>query len=188
MPRKTGPTYSSKDFSYKGYFVQSTIHGWEISKDKFHISWAGSAEEARKIIDGLTENPVSSQYTFHGKFKSKILAARKEREIPGSFILRKGEYYFVLKPKRNPFRLGSRRVRPVKSMRSPIRGRRKVTYRKKSVALRHTNPGTLIYSHITRIEGTKGKGSAFPGQKFFHKFHRPYPAMYGLKDGSLLIK
>jgi hypothetical protein len=133
---------------------------------------------------------VGKDYTFHGKFQSKILAARKEREIPGSFIIRKGQYYFVLKPKKNPFRLGSRRIRQVKSMHSPIHGRRKVTYRTKKAALRvaSRNPGTLIYAQITRIEGTKGKGSQYPGQKFYHRFSRPYPAMYGLKDGSLLIK
>lgn len=51
------------------------------------------------------------------------------------------------------------------------------------------NPrGIVIYAKITRIEGTKGKGSQYPGQRFFHKFKPPYPAMYGLKDGSLLIK
>jgi hypothetical protein len=53
---------------------------------------------------------------------------------------------------------------------------------------RKTNPSrVLIYKAITRIEGTKGKDSQFPGQKFFHNFKRPYPKMYGLPDGSLLI-
>src|SRR5215831_2821175 len=55
---------------------------------------------------------------------------------------------------------------------------------------RTRNPGkaVLIYKDITRIEGTKGRDSAFPGQKFFHNFKRPYPSMFGLPDGSLLIR
>jgi hypothetical protein len=99
-----------------------------------------------------------------------------------------GALAFMKRMKKNPFRLGSRRVRKVKSMRSPIHGRRKVTYRTKKEALRRANPGTLIYAKVTRIEATKGKDSQYPGEKFFHNFKRPYPAMYGLKDGSILIK
>ena len=53
---------------------------------------------------------------------------------------------------------------------------------------RNGGTGTLIYESITRIEGTKGKDSQFAGEKFFHNFKRPYPRMYGLPDGSLLIK
>ena len=101
-----------------------------------------------------------------------------------------GALAFMKRMKKNPFRLGSRRVRKVKSMRSPIHGRRKVTYRTRKEALRRarTNPGTLIYAKVTRIEATKGQDSQYPGEKFFHNFKRPYPAMYGLKDGSILIK
>ena len=162
------------------------VDGKRYKKEPFVLF--KSEKDALKIWNKIQK--INPSYTYHGKFKSKILAARREREIPGSFILRKGEYYFVLKPRKNPFRLGSRRVRPVKSMRSPVHGRRKTTYRTKKAALRvaQRNPGTLIYDKITRIEGTKGKSSQYPGQKFFHRFKRPYPAMYGLKDGSLLIK
>lgn len=57
-------------------------------------------------------------------------------------------------------------------------------------ALRKKNPNkmVLIYDHVTRIEATKGTRSLYPKQKFFHNFKRPYPKMYGLPDGSLLIK
>ena len=48
-------------------------------------------------------------------------------------------------------------------------------------------PAVLIYESITRIEGTKGRKSQYPNEKFFHNFKRPYPRMYGLQDGSLLI-
>jgi hypothetical protein len=54
---------------------------------------------------------------------------------------------------------------------------------------RKSNPrGVVIYKSITRIEGTKGQDSHYPGQKFYHNFKRPYPEMVGLPDGSLLIR
>jgi hypothetical protein len=66
---------------------------------------------------------------------------------------------------------------------------RKVSSRVRARSNGHENPrGTLIYEKVTRIEGTKGRESQYPGQKFFHNFKRPYPKMYGLPDGSLLIK
>jgi len=46
---------------------------------------------------------------------------------------------------------------------------------------------TLIYKHITRIEGTKGADSLYPGEKFYHRFKRPYPSMYGTPDRKALI-
>lgn len=54
---------------------------------------------------------------------------------------------------------------------------------------RSSNPGGLvkIYQSITRIEGTKGKDSAYPGQKFFHNFSKPYPSMYGSRDRKKLV-
>lgn len=55
--------------------------------------------------------------------------------------------------------------------------------------VRSANPrGVVIYHAITRIEGTKGPGSRYAGQKFFHNFKKPYPVMIGLPDRSLLIK
>jgi hypothetical protein len=109
-------------------------------------------------------------FTFHGAFTSKILAAKRERATPGSFIVEKDGRYYVLKPKRiksvNPSRPARRRVRRT----------------------RQTNPrGVLIYEKITRVEGTKGKNSKYPGERFFHNFKKPYPKMFGLPDGSLLI-
>lgn len=54
---------------------------------------------------------------------------------------------------------------------------------------RKANPRgyTLIYRDITRIEGTKGKSSLYPGQKFYHDFEKPYPSMYGTPDRKKLI-
>lgn len=50
-------------------------------------------------------NPgLGRDFYFFGKFRSKILAARSEREHPGSFIIARKGYYYVLKDKvrRNP--------------------------------------------------------------------------------------
>jgi hypothetical protein len=106
-------------------------------------------------------------FTFHGSFTSKILAARREKETPGSFIHEKDGRYYVLKPKSNA------------KINSSIRVNRN----------RHTNPKEVrIYQDITRIEGTKGKESIYPGEKFFHNFKKPFPEMIGLPDGSLLIR
>lgn len=102
---------------------------------------------------------AKGDFTFHGKYKSKILAARKEREIPGSFVKATTDGYFVV-------------LKPVRR-----NGKKK------------PNPGglTLIYEKITRVEGTKGRDSAFPGQRFYHNFKRPYPSMWGTPDGKKLI-
>ena len=51
-------------------------------------------------------NPGLGRYFhFFGKFRSKLVANRREREHPGSFILQRNGYYYVLKAKtrkRNP--------------------------------------------------------------------------------------
>jgi hypothetical protein len=57
--------------------------------------------------------------------------------------------------------------------------------RKKKVK---SNPGQEIYRDITYIEGTKGPDSQYPGQKFYHRFKKPYPRMIAGKDGSLIIR
>lgn len=44
-----------------------------------------------------------------------------------------------------------------------------------------------IYDKITRIEGQKGPGSAFAGERFFHNFSRPYPEMWGSADRKTLV-
>src|SRR5207249_2963922 len=52
---------------------------------------------------GRFTNPgIGKGFTFHGSFKSQILARRREIEIPGSFIIKRGDRYYVIKPRRNP--------------------------------------------------------------------------------------
>lgn len=53
---------------------------------------------------------------------------------------------------------------------------------------RKSNPHMVkIYDKITRIEGQKGSDSKFPGERFYHNFSKPYPAMYGTPDRKTLI-
>jgi hypothetical protein len=53
----------------------------------------------------MPSNPgLGKQFSFHGRFHSKILASRRELEIPGSFIVVRKGYFYVIKPvkKKNP--------------------------------------------------------------------------------------
>lgn len=40
--------------AYHGYLIKETLHGFEISKDGFHIGWANTSVEAKVVIDKLT--------------------------------------------------------------------------------------------------------------------------------------
>lgn len=111
---------------------------------------------------------VGKAFTFHGSFTSKLAAKRKEAQTPGSFIQEKDGRYYLLKLRR----IGSR-----------------------SLNVR-TNPknAVKIYGRCLRIEAVKavphsygGKASA-AGQKYFHDFATKNAMIYGLPDGSLLIK
>lgn len=131
----------------------------------------------------IAKNLKRGGFTFHGSYKSKILAARKEREIPGSFILPRNGRYYVLKEKK--------KANPRTKVRTRKRTRRMyIGVERECRPSRIRNPKGLvkIYDKVTRIEATKGRDSAFPGQRFFHNFKRPYPSMYGTPDGKLIIK
>lgn len=112
----------------------------------------------------------TGKVTFHGSYTSQILARRKEREVPGSYIIKRGDRYYVIK-----------KQTATGQTNRPRRGT------KKRISRRSANPPTLIYEKITRIEGTKGKASNFAGQRFYHNFKKPYPRMFGLSNGDLLI-
>lgn len=108
-------------------------------------------------------NLRKGQFTSFASVESKLLAQKISRQIPGSVVIAKAGKYHVIKGK-------------------------KIATNPKHRTVRKSNPRrTLIYQKITRVEGTKGAGSHFAGQRFFHNFKKPYPKMYGLPDGSLLI-
>jgi hypothetical protein len=106
-------------------------------------------------------------FTFHGSYSSLILARRQERKTPGSFIHEKNGRYYVLKPRR------------IKNVKKSMR----------------RNPGhaTKIYGKVLRIEAQKtGRHHCDAeckrcGHRYYHDF-RVKPVMYGLSDGSILIK
>lgn len=192
--------------SYKGYLIRSNIIGdhW-VEKDGYRIAWTKDVTDAKKIIDDLTnreethsfwlersehtkknrrnvamdhkqtisaehadvfihnrkaKNPgIGRAFYFFGSTTSKLAARKLERKHPGSFIHEKDGRYYVLKPK---------------TIRS--------------------NPGVPIYGRVLRIEAEKtweheygGKDSK-PSQKYYHDFTSKNAMIYGLPDGSLLIK
>jgi hypothetical protein len=113
-----------------------------------------------------TRNPVKKYKVYQKGFFVGTISATPERVRE---LERKG---FVLKSA------------------NPVRKRSRDTERIKTTRLsRSPNPKglTLIYAKVTRIEGTKGTKSAFPGQRFFHNFKRPYPSMWGTTDRRTLI-
>ena len=143
---------------------------------KFHL-WGAAIAEDIKIAAGLKNFKKISSYpedwkgnpgrgkafTFHGSFQSLILARRKERETPGSFIHKSGDRYYVLKPKKIS------------------------TPRKNVKRLSRQNPakGVLIYGKVLKIFAEKTSGP-FKGQRFVHKF-KPGAILMGMPDGSLRI-
>lgn len=102
------------------------------------------------------------KFLFHGSYTSLILARRKERSLPGGFILKRDGRYYVMSsyPRKNPVR------------KSRL---------------------TKIYGRVLRIEAQKtGKHQCDAeckrlGHRYYHDF-KVGPVMYGLPDGSLLIK
>jgi hypothetical protein len=137
-----------------------------FTSKEFHAKGKKIRAASKKMLSRKSNPGSGKGFTFHGAFSSKILAKRREKEIPGSFIVEKDNRFYILKPKR---------LSPVRATNSKGRSR---------------NPKsgwTLIYDKITRIEGTKGSDSLYPGQKFFHNFKKPYPSMYGSSDKKKLL-
>jgi len=114
-------------------------------------------------------------FTFHGSFTSLILARKKERSVPGSFIQEKDGRYYVLKPKKIP----------TATFYEPRNARKNPKIPRGAIR---------IYGRCLRIEAVKlqphtygGKETA-AGQKYYHDFTTKNAVIYGLPDGSLLIK
>jgi len=140
------------------------------------------------------------KFVFHGAYTSLILAQRKERSLPGGFILKRGNRFYVMSsyPRRNP-----------ELDRCPVKGcpaKRSVPHKHSPTGLpifhkrpRKRNPVarksrlTRIYGKVLRIEAQKtGKHQCDAeckrcGHRYYHDF-KVGPKMYGLPDGSLLIK
>ena len=115
------------------------------------------------------ENPMrkknagtGQRFTFHGSFQSLILARRRERAIPGSFIRKGGVTgrYYVMKP---------RKVSAAKNPKKLVR----------------------IYGRVLRIEAQKtGKHRCDAeckkcGHRYFHDFKGGKPKMLGLSPGEV---
>jgi hypothetical protein len=133
-------------------------------------------QKSRKSI-----NPgLGKAFTFHGGFNSKILAARREKEIPGSFIVIRDGRYYVLKPKK---------VRSANPSRRRTKGRMPTPRISRYSHLRvNRNPKgkTLIYGRVLKIFARKTSGP-FKGQDFVHTF-KAGAKMWGMPDGSIRIE
>lgn len=107
-------------------------------------------------------------FLFFGSFTSKLAARRKEAKVPGSFIREiKGRYY-VMKARKTTTRRVSNPQQKKKLVR--IYGRVLRVIAKKTGEHRHCDAKCKRCKH-----------------EYFHDF-KPGAAMYGLPDGSILIK
>lgn len=115
----------------------------------------------RKTLAKKTNPGRGRAFYFIGSATSKLAARRIEAKHPGSFIHEKDGRYYILKPKK-------------------IR----------------SNPQNAIpiYGRVLRIEAEKTWPHEYGGkksqakQKYFHDFSTKNVILYGLPDGSLLIK
>ncbi|MEM0272935.1 MAG: hypothetical protein QW514_10380 [Thermoprotei archaeon] len=66
--------------------------------------------------------------------------------------------------------------------------RRRLYVASKRKRARIPKGAVLIYDDIEEIKARKGKGSNWPNERFVHKFTTRGSKIYGLPDGSLLIR
>jgi len=143
----------------------------KVSRDQFRLAGATAAEKSfgvrpsvkvRVVQPGLFAGPLLEgnprrrrrrsaprpnagrglRFTFHGRFKHKADAVRRERDTPGAFIREKNGYYLVMTERR-----------PAGG--NPRRPRRK-TYRAKNPPIGRRE----IYSRVGSITAQKGPGHA----------------------------
>jgi len=126
----------------------------------------------------MPENPGKGKaFTFHGSAISKLSAERLKAKVPGSFIEKKGGRYYILKPKKIATATFYEPRTAISNARSKVpRG------------------AVKIYGRCLRIEAVKLRAHTYDGkptpggQKYFHDFTTKHAMIYGLPDGSLLIK
>lgn len=119
-------------------------------------------------------------FTFHGSFTSLILAQRRERATPGSFIMEKNGRYYVLKPKK------IRSNKPHRKARENPNGLTKIYGKVLRVMIRN--------GRVVRVEAQKTQQHRCDvecrsaGHRYYHDFKRP-PVMgiYGTADHQRLI-
>src|SRR5262245_16246787 len=143
-------------------------------REGVHYAETMKKHTGRDPLPGKNRNAGTGKaFTFHGSFTSKILARRKEKEIPGSFIEERDGRYYVLKPRKIPT---STFYEPRAGAKNPPKG------------------AVKIYGRCLRIEAVKLRSHLYGGkstrgdQKYFHDFTTKHAMIYGLPDGSLLIK
>jgi hypothetical protein len=151
-----------------GTVVRATAYSLTVRFDDGELSHVSPHEviHSASVKTGFPKNPGQGRgFYFLGSATSKIAARKIEHKHPGSFIHEKGGRYYILKPKK---------IRSTKIS---------------------SNPSSVpIYGRVLRIEAEKTWSHEYGGkpskgsQKYFHDFSTKNAVIYGLPDGSLLIK
>lgn len=106
-------------------------------------------------------------FFMFGRFKSKLAAVRQERKYPGSFVRHIGGYYYVMKKRKN---------NPVRKHKTHKKGLVRIYGRVISIEAQKTGPHGNCDAECKRFN-----------HEYTHGFKRG-AIMYGLPDGSILIK
>ena len=88
--------HDATDVAYKGYLIRSNMHGIWIEKDRQHIAWVKSVDEAKREIDNLTRHD-STGYT-PGKVGQAPLStdAVQRLDVGRKYVLPDGRRFEVL--------------------------------------------------------------------------------------------
>jgi hypothetical protein len=184
------PDYTGEHTAYKGYYIQQRISGeYMISKDGFHIGYANSIIDAKKIIDGLvnpreTRKKAKSNSEHNSQDSITFSKAKAFAKSHGYRLVNTGYDYKITGPY---FPTGF-----FSDSLDDIVGTLQVEI-KRHAAKENPNKPVLIYGNVRRIEAVKTQDHVCDaecksvGHRYFHNFTSK-PKMYGLPDGSLLIK
>ena len=156
-----------------------------MPKRKFRKTFIVRTESALKA-----KRIVKEECAREG-FDCRIISVRKKNNTTFHVVFEEWD------ARENPFRLGQRRVYPVKGKRKPrYRGAsetRRKTYTTKRTAVLASNPKrTCIYGRVIRIDAQKTQKHLCDtackryGHKYTHGF-KSGAKMYGLPNGDILI-